>query len=518
MAKDIVDVAISQIGYSENGNNNTKYGKWYGMNYAPWCQMFVSWCAYKAGLSTSIIPKTASTSTGMAWFKNRGRFKYKGSYTPKRGDIIYFKSAGASHVGIVEYSSGSYVHTIEGNTSNRVARRSYLKTNARITGYGIPNYPKTSSSKKSSSSSRSSSKKTSSTKQASSEELAYLRKIVNQKQTKTTNITGTIEDLSVSSGNVVVMVKNSSSFFEIPIKDDLEISWERTGTPGKLTFSTPFNSTYKIVEGNSVTVSVNGTNFFYGFVFQRSFSKDGFVSITVYDQLRYLKNKDTMIYKNKRATDVIKTIATKFNLKCGTLDNTSLKISKVENNVTLFDIIQNALDATLDKYNKMYVLYDNAGKLMLKNISSMKVNACVIDNETAEDFDYQTSIDKDVYNQIKLVYENKDKGKYEYYMAKSTKSINNYGVLQYCEKLETPDIGKLKAQALLKLYNKRAKSLSISGVFGNKNVRAGSLVPVILNVKDCKISNYMLVEKVTHKFSNKQWTMDLVLVGGGFDV
>ena len=113
MAKDIVDVAIGELGYKEQGNNRTKYGAWYGMNGAAWCHMFVSWCAYKAGVSVSIVPKTASTSAGMAWFKKKGLFRYKGRYTPKRGDIVYFKT-NRSHVGIVEkvsifFLSGVYV-------------------------------------------------------------------------------------------------------------------------------------------------------------------------------------------------------------------------------------------------------------------------------------------------------------------------------------------------------------------------------------------------------------------------
>ena len=48
------------------------------------------------------------------------------------------------------------------------------------------------------------------------------------------------------------------------------------------------------------------------------------------------------------------------------------------------------------------------------------------------------------------------------------------------------------------------------------NVRAGSLVPVMLDIKDVKIAHYMLVEKVTHTFENRRWSMDLVLSGGGF--
>ena len=41
-------------------------------------------------------------------------------------------------------------------------------------------------------------------------------------------------------------------------------------------------------------------------------------------------------------------------------------------------------------------------------------------------------------------------------------------------------------------------------------------MPVILDLGDLKIANYMLVEKVTHKFKNREYTMDLVVSGGDF--
>ena len=40
-----------------------------------------------------------------------------------------------NHVGIVEYVSGGTVHTIEGNTSNMCARRSYSIGSWNIMGY-----------------------------------------------------------------------------------------------------------------------------------------------------------------------------------------------------------------------------------------------------------------------------------------------------------------------------------------------------------------------------------------------
>ena len=507
--RDIVDVAIGEIGYKEEGNNKTKYGAWYGANGAAWCHMFVSWCANQAGVSTNVVPKTASTTTGMNWFKNKGLFKYKGKYTPKRGDIVYFKT-GRSHAGIVEKVSGSTLHTIEGNSSGRVTRRTYPLSNATITGYGVPEYSNLNTSNSS----------TGDTKKASETELKYLKRILEKKETKTKTetIKRSVEETNaLPTGEVRILIKNGKKKFFIPVKDGMKIVWERKGTPGKLTFEAKYEKSFKITEGNHVLVYVDGTKFFYGFVFSRKVSKDGFVSFTVYDQLRYLKNKETIIYKKKRADQVIKIIAERFHLNCGKLTNTGYVIQKkAEEDTALFDIIQNALDETMLNRDKVYVLYDNVGKLMLTDVADMKLENYVIDEETAENYTYKTSIDSDVYNQIKLVYANEEKGSYDLYVSKDSKNINNWGVLQYLEKIGSPDVGKLKSKAYLKLYNQKQRNLTITGAIGNIQIRAGSLIPVILNLIDIKVSKYMLVEKVTHTFNHGQYTMDLVLSGGDF--
>lgn len=513
MAKDIIDVAVNEIGYAEEGENRTKYGAWYGMNGAAWCHMFVSWCAYQAGISGDIVPKTASTTVGMTWFKNKGLFQYKGKYTPKRGDIIYFKSDGRSHVGIVEKVSGSTVHTVEGNTSNKVARKSYPLSNKGITGYGTPRYTSPNGSGSSSTLGGGTDKKN-----ADSEtELQYLRRVLSTKTPKVTQITGDVKKTGkLPNGIVKVVIQNGKSRFLLPVKEGMKVVWERKGTPGKLTFEAKYDKNFKIVEGNPVLIFVDGKKFFYGFIFSRDMSRDGFVQYTAYDQLRYLKNKETLIYKNKSADQIVKIIAERFHLQCGKLADTAYKMSAIEDDSTLFDMIQNALDNTLMVKNEVYVLYDEAGKMSLKNISSMKVNDCLVDDETGEDYAYKTSIDNNVYNQIKLIYENTETAAYDYYITKDTNSINKWGVLQYLEKISNPDVGKLKSRAYLKLYNKKARNLTISGVIGNTKVRAGSLIPVLLTLADIKVANYMMVEKVTHTFNNRQHTMDLILSGGDF--
>lgn len=155
-----IAVALSEVGYLEKrtnaqlddptanagSNNYTKYGKWYGLNGQPWCDMFVSWCAAQAGEIQS-VGKYAYVPSRQNFFDSKGQYFARGAKKPQRGDIIFFRNE--SHIGIVEYVSGNYVHTIEGNTSGRstlvtngggVHRKTYHVNSSYIQGYGRPVY------------------------------------------------------------------------------------------------------------------------------------------------------------------------------------------------------------------------------------------------------------------------------------------------------------------------------------------------------------------------------------------
>lgn len=59
---------------------------------------------------------------------------------PKPGWIIFFdwgNDGSIDHVGRVERSDGSTVHTIEGNSRNMVRRKSYSIKGKIIEGYGV---------------------------------------------------------------------------------------------------------------------------------------------------------------------------------------------------------------------------------------------------------------------------------------------------------------------------------------------------------------------------------------------
>ncbi len=153
-ATDIVGVARTQIGYKENGVG-TKYGYWYLPSFVnqPWCAMFISWCANQAKIPTTQVPRFASCTLGMQWFQSQKRWynsKYfGGSYTPKKGDIVFYCDAGvqsySSHVGIVLGVNGNYLHVIEGNSTNSSVceytdNSARTLSNSYVIGYGHPKY------------------------------------------------------------------------------------------------------------------------------------------------------------------------------------------------------------------------------------------------------------------------------------------------------------------------------------------------------------------------------------------
>lgn len=297
------------------------------------------------------------------------------------------------------------------------------------------------------------------------------------------------------------------------------VTWEtsRKGQPGKLTFTIIPDQILHVEEGNAVRLDVNRKPVFMGFIFDRSWGSDGQVKVTAYDQLRYLKNKDTYNYTLWSAADVIRKIAADYNLSVGELDDPGYLIPfRNADNKALFDIILEAIDLTLIARKVMYVLYDDVGRLTLKDAENMKLDI-MIDSSTAQDFDFKSSIDSNTYNQILLYRDNDETNKRDVYLAKHTENINKWGLLQLYESIDKGIDGQTIAETYLELHNKPTKSLSIKDAFGDIRVRGGCLIPVRLDLKDLQLKNYLLVENVKHTFDSGCHTMDLTLKGAGIN-
>lgn len=316
-----------------------------------------------------------------------------------------------------------------------------------------------------------------------------------------------------------LFIKHGEQLMFPPVVDGVQWEWERQGQPGKLTFDVVKTKSLAFEEGDPCRFSIDGKPVFYGFVFDksRSGSNPNVIKVTVYDQIYYLvKNKDTYVYSNKTATEVVKMIAEDFGLNLGNLENTGFKIpSRTEDSTSLIDIILNALDLTLKATSKLYVLYDNVGKLTLSNIANMRIGL-IVDKDTIADYDYKSSIFENTYNRVKLVYEDSDSGERRVYLTQDSSTINQWGVLQYYEKLNDETNAKAMADALLSLYNTKTCTLKLKDALGDVRVRGGTMIVAMLDLGDTVLSNFMIVEQVKHTYKDNQHTMELKLRGGNF--
>lgn len=119
----IIEIAFKEVGQKESpaNSNQTKYGKWFGMNGVAWCGIFCSWVYDQAGVSLGNIGYKkgfAGCQTAVAHFKKNGEV----TNTPQVGDLVFFDwnaDGKPDHVGLFNgwKTKGKEFFTIEGNTS-----------------------------------------------------------------------------------------------------------------------------------------------------------------------------------------------------------------------------------------------------------------------------------------------------------------------------------------------------------------------------------------------------------------
>ena len=159
----ILRIAVSQLGYHEgdsakdfdgmNKNGSSNYIEYarllvphYQDNAYEWCACFVNWC-----LNQARFDKASSEIGCWKWVVELKAMKmwqdsaaYKGTYTPKPADMIFFNwkntNTGSGHIGYVLYTTDTHVFTIEGNADNNVTVRSYALNDPCVIGYGTPPY------------------------------------------------------------------------------------------------------------------------------------------------------------------------------------------------------------------------------------------------------------------------------------------------------------------------------------------------------------------------------------------
>lgn len=295
------------------------------------------------------------------------------------------------------------------------------------------------------------------------------------------------------------------------------ISWdtEIENQPGKLTFDYINDNSFILSPGSAISFKVNGQGVFFGYVFKYTKTKEEKISSLAYDQMRYLKNKDTYVFSDMTASEVFAKLCSDFKLKYKIVSASSHKIaSRVHDNKTLFEIIQYGLGQALISEGQWYIVRDNFGILEFVSVNSLKTNIYLGKESLLRDYSLETSIDKDTYNQVKLVKDNTQTQKRDVYVVKDSNTIKTWGTLQYFEAMdENANEAQIKekAEKMLKLKNRETKTLKLN-CLGDLNIRAGS--GILLNLNDVQENSdsklqYFMVTSCSHRFEKDLHTMQL---------
>jgi len=316
------------------------------------------------------------------------------------------------------------------------------------------------------------------------------------KMTIQDNNTGKLHDISNLVGNI-------------------NINWQLAGQPGKLTFDfvrTPDNTAF-FYEGSVVTLQSANQDVFYGYVFSKVRNKEQIITVTAYDQMRYLKNQDTNQFNEKTSSEIFQAVCSKFNLKYSVIDASSYKLPKVVyDNKNLYAMIADALDKTLIAQKVRYIVRDNYGTLEHVNIDTLKTNLTVGDKTMLLNYEYESSVDSGVYNQVYLIKEDSNSGKRKEYQAKDDKSINKWGILQY-HNIITDEANDAQMQQMannrLFVSNALRRMLAIDCI-GDFRVREGSGITIaIKGLGDINLDQMCAVHRCNHSIRNGIHTMRL---------
>jgi len=308
----------------------------------------------------------------------------------------------------------------------------------------------------------------------------------------------------------VMLTSESGSIFDISqIVDSVEFT-DNINQAGICKFNILQNDVVLPSEGNAVSVKYGNDPYFKGFIFKNSWSNNDPSKITAYDQLRYLKAKDTYSFKNKTASQAARQVFSDFGLKAGTIEDTGYNLGKLSpfDNKVVLDMISDCINLTLRNTKKYFYFKDEFGSAVLRNIESTVSNLLAGTDTTIFNYNYERSIDDETYNQIKLARDNKDTGKREIYISKDSSTIKKWGLLQYYEKLDdsvNAEQAKAKSDALLSLKNKVQQKLTSVEILGDKTIRAGYMIYV--NVPRAKIRKYLLCTKAVHTFTDISHTV-----------
>lgn len=262
--------------------------------------------------------------------------------------------------------------------------------------------------------------------------------------------------------------------------------------------------------GDVIFFKMDGKEVYRGMVLTRGREQRGVRPIKTVDFMYYwTKNKDTFTFSSKKASDIFKEVANRFQIDIGKVDDTQYVIGdQVNPNHSLYDVMKMALETTYQQTGMRYNLRQVEGKACLLSLKN-QTHAWVLESEKSIiDYDYEETMGN-MYTAIKLVSQDeKDTWSVE---VKNDSLISNYGFLQYFETLDNKtnqSQARVMANNLLKEKGKIQNTLSLTSI-GLSDVLSGDAI--FIRIPELEITKTFYVTSDTHSIKGNLHTMKLNL-------
>jgi len=314
---------------------------------------------------------------------------------------------------------------------------------------------------------------------------------------------------------VKLLLQHGSNVYDATPILEGGIEWYASvmGKAGRLKFKVVRDGIVNFVEGDKVTLSVNGMVRFSGFVMTKERSSEQVISVTAYDQMFYLtRNKATYMFVNKGMQEIVQTIGADYGLQVGYIADSGWKIpQRIEEGETLVDIILSALEICGQAVGKEYFLFDQGGALVVKERKEMMTDAVLKCDGSISDYTYKTDISRDTYNAVQLYHAGRKETERKAYHAEKTDKVKEWGRLQYYKRVAyTLNQAQLKelAESILKEKNRVVKKLTIENINGDMLLFAGNSIWLeIPDLAEISLQGQALIENCTHIFEDGEHRM-----------
>lgn len=312
--------------------------------------------------------------------------------------------------------------------------------------------------------------------------------------------------------------------YECVVKENITLT-RNPNSPASITCSIRRDSITPEV-GNAIKLTIDEQHHvFYGYIISTS-KGYAWCDIEAYDQLYYMKrNKVRMSYENITASQLILRIIEdyKYDLVSETtlMDPGYVLPARVEENQTLLDIIQTAIDETKENTGMNYYLWDDAGNICFttENWLAGEINLLVTlgyiqdrsYEQSLENYYTNARIEKNISSDTNKENGNSEKSVETYTASNGTESM--YGTLEYFDTASDDENGQNLANQILDNQNGIPVTLNLSGVQGDVRVMGGTPILVDFFTWDNKefIRGWFRTTSVTHTFGQGLHTMDVTL-------